>query len=286
MACLIATLGTEPQVVTLALHHLQNKGIEISTVHVVHTHSSSARIKQALTDLNAAFQLPTYQHVTLAFCPITHNGTPVTDVDTDFGVIGTINTIYDCLQAEKRAGQHVHLCVAGGRKTMSLYGMLAAQMLFDAHDKLWHLISNGSLLAERRFDLQPGDNSHLVELPVMALQVLAPDLFNFAPSTPPLETFAQIHALQVQRHISKGAKFVEQKLTPSQWRVVKTLLAHKETDQALALRLKLSPKTIESHLREAYAKANEHWEITTVRREVLVALLQPYFDAQHLQGIS
>ena len=46
--------------------------------------------------------------------------------------------------AEKRAGHLVYLSIASGRKPMTVYGMVAAQLLFDEDDRVWHLLSEGA----------------------------------------------------------------------------------------------------------------------------------------------
>jgi hypothetical protein len=55
----------------------------------------------------------------------------------------------------------VHLSIAGGRKTMAVFGMTAAQLLFDEHDRLWHLFSGGEFLVSKRLYPQPGDEVRL-----------------------------------------------------------------------------------------------------------------------------
>ncbi|MCD6507287.1 hypothetical protein J7M22_11790 [Candidatus Poribacteria bacterium] len=42
-----------------------------------------------------------------------------------------------------------------------------AQLLFNENDRLWHLISEGKLIAERRMHPEPDDEVRLIRVPVL-----------------------------------------------------------------------------------------------------------------------
>ena len=141
-ATLIATLGSEAQVVTLVLDFLRERGEPVERVIVVHTAPREPPIAEALARAQAEFANGYYPPpIELHTIQIESADGPLADVDTAEGAQATFTAIYRAVRAEKLAGRRVHLSVAGGRKTMSVFGMAAAQMLFDQDDHLWHLIS-------------------------------------------------------------------------------------------------------------------------------------------------
>lgn len=141
---LIATLGSEPQVVTLALDLLRAKGHPIAEVIIVHTMGEA--VQSALKQLAGEFAAPeTCGYRTVA---VVKGEWPVDDISTEEDTASLLRTLYRTILAEKRAGRLVHLSIAGGRKPMAVYGMVVAQLLFDNEDRVWHLLSE---------DWKPGD---------------------------------------------------------------------------------------------------------------------------------
>ncbi len=117
---LIATLGTEPQVVTLALDLLRAKGYAIAEVIVVHTVGEV--VPPALLRLAEEFARTgagVYRPV-----PVEGQDGPVEDIVTEANTAALLRTLYQVVLAEKRAGRLVHLSIAGGRKPMAVYGMV------------------------------------------------------------------------------------------------------------------------------------------------------------------
>jgi len=120
---LIATVGSEPQVVTLVLDLLFDKGYPITKVMVVHTCGKDVR--DALKALSV--EMGALQPISFEKIGVIHEHRPVTDNLTHEDAGAFLRTIYQVVLKEKRAGRVVHLSIAGGRKTMAVYGMVAAQ---------------------------------------------------------------------------------------------------------------------------------------------------------------
>ncbi|MCX8024649.1 MAG: CRISPR-associated ring nuclease, partial [Thermanaerothrix sp.] len=80
---LIATLGTEPQVVTAGLDLLLDRHEPVSRVEVIHT-GGNAAIEQAVETLRTAFAQPPYVgRITLNLTPIQdRHGHIISDVET------------------------------------------------------------------------------------------------------------------------------------------------------------------------------------------------------------
>ena len=175
-ATLIATLGTEPQVVTAALDLLQRQGEVISQVIVLHSLAPATHIAEAVEKLRYEFDnpsgdaLPPLKLVQLA----DKNGQSLGDVKTPNETQAAFREIYNQVRLKKQDGKRVHLCIAGGRKTLALFGMLSAQLLFDDEDRLWHLYSGGEFLESKRMHPQANDDVHLIPIPVVQWSTVSP----------------------------------------------------------------------------------------------------------------
>lgn len=275
---LIATLGSEAQVVTLTLDSLLARGARVTRVVVVHTAPDTEPIAASLARLRAAFAAPPYfPAIEFETVGLAGPAGPLKDVDSTAGSAAVFTTLYRLVRAEKLAGRPVHLSIAGGRKTMSVFGMAVAQMLFDEDDRLWHLVSQGRLLEEKRLHAEPGDTFSLIEIPVVLWSAVSPVLTDLSQVDDPFAAVERQRALRVQEALEQARSFVLGALSPAERRAVEPLVRHGLSDAELAQRLSLSPKTVEKHLGEAYAKAGVHWGLEKVSRTQLVALLNLYY---------
>lgn len=98
---LIATLGVEPQVVTLVLDLLIDQGYPIKKAIVVHT--SGKAVQAALKTLS--LELGPSQPILLEKVAIIHEKRPVADILTDEDVGAFLRTVYHVVLKEKRAGR-------------------------------------------------------------------------------------------------------------------------------------------------------------------------------------
>jgi len=280
---LIATLGSEPQVVTAALDLLLRQGERISEVRLAHTVDPGSAIDSALERLQTAFaQAPYTGQVKLDLCPIqAQNGRPLQDVETPQDVQAAFRFLFFLIRQAKLAGERLHLCIAGGRKTMALFAMAVAQLLCDEGDRLWHLYSAGEFLDSKRMHPQPGDQVHLIEVPFILWSRISPVLGDLGQMDDPHKAVERVRQLQLVERMETIRSFVLGVLTPAEQRVVALLVAQGLTDKQLAGRLSLSARTVEQHLRTAYTKAANHWELESVNRTQFVSLLNLYY---HLGG--
>lgn len=272
---LIATLGTEAQVITATCDLLRARGERIERIVALHTSSTNAPLVQAVERLRAQVDLP------LEFVPILDSdGIPLDDVKTGPAVEAAFRILYRQVWEAKRHGFKIHLSIAGGRKSLAVFGMSVAQMLFDEEDCLWYLYSGGEFLASKRQHPAPGDDVSLMRLPVILWSQVSPVFGQLQQVNDPFQALEQIRRLQFNEKIEQSRSFWMGALTAAERRVVELLVREGLGDQEIAARLVNSPRTVEQHLRSAYSKAAAHWELDQVGRTQLVALLSLFVNTQ------
>jgi len=177
MGSFVATLGVKPQVVTLALDELLNRGMPIDRAVVIHTDDSIDGMRESVGRLReeaSSYYSRLDRPVEFRFVPIERDGRVVSDILTEEDAGAAFRAIYKAVLNEKREGRVVHLSIAGGRKVMSVYGMAVAQLLFDDDDRVWHLVSEDILQREDRLHARPGERVVLVPVPVLRWSMVSP----------------------------------------------------------------------------------------------------------------
>jgi len=255
-AVMIATLGTEPQVVTLALVELERWGELIDEVVVVHTSTQGdERIHAAVTELDRAFaddhRLQAYRYLRVV---LKRDDLPLADIADEEGIKALYRTFHRLIQDYKRRGWRVHLSIAGGRKPMAVCGMLAAQLLFDPEDRLWHLLSPPEMVTSRRLFPQPGDRSTLVSIPVPLWSEGSPILTELVRYDDPWEAVRAQRRLKEQEIRRRKREFLEYRLTPAERRLLEVLVRHGGGSKELAARLGKSRRTVDHQLSSIYRK--------------------------------
>jgi CRISPR-associated Csx14 family protein len=276
---LIATLGTEAQVVTAALDLLLRQGQLLSRVEVLHTTAPGSGIEAALNRLEA--EAAFYPHIAFEFIPfVTPAGALLADIKTPQDGEDCFRVLYQRVRIARQNLRRVHLLVAGGRKLEAIYGMLTAQLLFDESDRLWYLYSSGNFLTSKRLHPQTEDEVSLVPIPVILWSRVSPAFDRLRLADEPSAALKEVEALQLHEKMETCRAFVLGSLTPAEERAVRLLVTHGLSDQEIGEQLYLSPRTVEQHLRSAYQKASEHWELDSVTRTQLVSLLNLYYATE------
>jgi CRISPR-associated Csx14 family protein len=276
---LIATLGSEAQVITLTLELLLARGYDIRELVAVHTLPEQEPVRSALARLHEFFGEA--RRDALIFRPVMIGApAPIADLVTEDEVGALFRTLYREVLAAKRAGKTVHLSIAGGRKTMAVYGMAAAQMLFDDNDHLWHLLSTGKILEERRMQSQPGDEVKLIPIPVLRWSAVSPVLTDLARHDDPWEALQEQRQLRHRAEWRRKKDFVERVLTRAEREVVELLVREGLGNEAIAKRLHRSVRTVGNHLSHVYDKLHEFLgfrDDVPTDRQVVIAELAPVF---------
>lgn len=258
---LVATLGTEPQIVSLATALLLQQE-PLAAVVVLHTAAGVPPMKDALPALQAVFGAqPDWPPLRLEALPLDDVLTPA-DLDL-FG-----ERLYQVLRGWVTQPARVHLLLAGGRKSMALVGMSVAQLVLGPDDHLWYLHSDEALRQAGRMLPAVDDQVTLVPIPLPRLAV-APPAFTRALQAP---TRADALAALDGQHVDQLCYFLEHELTPAERELA--LLVGKEllTAEQMAVRLHKSSKTITNQLNSIYSKLESVFGLTPdvgLKREFL-----------------
>ena len=274
---LIATLGSEPQVVTLALDQLLARGCAIDQVVVVYTADDA--VLQAMARVASEFDGAVYSRVTLRTVPIVDERGAVQDFRVDDDMRALQRALYREVREAKRQGRTVHFCVSGGRKVMGVMAMVVAQLLFDANDRVWHLMSEGwQRGSEKRMHARSQDQIWLVPVPVLRWTDSAGLLAVFGELDDPEEALRRQEQLARADDLRRAREFVEKKLTRAEREVV-ALTCRGLDNAAIARRLHKSEATVANQLTSAYSKLNEFlgFPERAPDRAVLVATVGLYF---------
>jgi CRISPR-associated protein Csx14 len=273
----IATLGSEPQVVTITLDRLHAEGIAIDQVVVIYT--AAEVVQSAMAKVAGEFDGAVYPNVTLKTVPVTDVRGAVNDFRDAEDMRALLTTLYREVRDTKRAGRTVHLCVSGGRKVMGITAMVVAQLLFDANDRVWHLMSEGwTPGSEKRMHVRAQDQIWLVPVPVLRWTDSAGLLAVFGELDDPEEAMRRQEQLARDDALRRARAFVEKKLTRAERDVVE-LTCRGLDNAAIARRLHKSQATVANQLTSAYSKLNEFlgFPERAPDRAVLVATVGVYF---------
>ncbi len=285
---LIATLGTRPEVITLALDLLLPDH-PITHVVVIHTARRFMPIGRALTRLEKEFPDRTrYAHAGIACTFETVElhvaGQPFDDIATREQAGAAFTAIYQRVQHHKQAGHRIHLSIAGGRKSMSVYGMAVAQLLFDTEDRLWHILSHPTFEESDAMHTDRAEDVQLVRIPVLANSFLNPVLSELIITDDPMRAVERQQDLLTLQQRQRRHTFLTQHLTAAEYRVVEALMREillenrSPTYEQLGRRLIRAPKTVEHTLRSVYGKLGDFLQVPTANQQILIAFVSPYFS--------
>ncbi len=281
---LIATIGTEPQVVTITLDRLLAMGRRIAEAVVVYT--AGPGMEEALAAVEREFAKGQYPATQVRKVAVVSSGGPVVDFRDEDDIRALLGTLYVEVRRARQQGSVVHLCVSGGRKAMGIMGMVVAQLLFGPNDCVWHLVTEGwHPGAERRLHLSAADKVWLVSVPVIRWAEAATLMRTVADLRDPAEVMTWYGQLSREAHMKRRKDFVLHWLSRAEREVVRR--ACKGLDNvSIASALGKSEQTVANQLRAVYAKLEEwlNYPEYKVDRSVLIAELAPYFELAETEG--
>jgi len=282
---LIATLGTEPQVLTLCLSELLRRGEPIKRAIALHSKSQDPAIRDAVHILTEHWtELPFAHRVKLELDTV-----PIEDLDSESSLRIAYQHIRDWVRRSKEEGLRVHLNISGGRKPLALCAMVVAQFMFGPQDRLWYLISSPELVQSRRLLAEPGDRCQLIELPVPLWTEAAPLIAALARYNDPWALAAVQRQLLHREERMRWTYFLERMLTRAEREVVEELVLRGGTDAEIARRLGKSHRTVGHQLRSVFRRLREFlgWpEELRIDRTTLASLLAPHIRQNDLTHIG
>lgn len=268
---LIATLGAEPQVVSLATQLLLRMHASPVGVHVLHTDTSYPPIGEALARLERVFA------ETPSLPPLSCVPVPVVDVLSPRELDLFADVLFDRVRTAQASGMQVHLLLAGGRKSMTMVGMSVAHLLLGAGDMVWYLYSAPELRASERMLLREGDHAELIAVPLPRANLASP---RYTPAGRAQTRLAAVAA--AQRAAAEQARiFFEQDLTRAEREIAALLVRDYLTVAQIARQLHKSPKTITNQLTAIYSKLESRFGLEpdqVLKREFLRRELAPYLE--------
>lgn len=279
----IATLGQEPQVVTIALDLLLQQGRGVRETVVVHTTSSA--VLAGLQEIRREFLL-SYPSIRLRAVSVRGPAGRLDDFRSEADVRSLLSALYRAVRDAKRAYDVVHLSLAGGRKVMSVAAMVVGQLLFGPEDRVWHLLSEvWTPGMPRRMHPTLEDRARLLPVPVLRWTDSGVMLAALAELDDPAEAIRRYEEIVRGERMRRRREFVERWLTPAE-REVARLACRGLDNAAIARRLGRSPRTVANQLSQVYAKLADWlgFPQPPVGRAVLVAELSPYFELAQAKG--
>lgn len=271
---LISTLGSEPQGVTWLLDWLLQQSYPINEVVVIHTQAQP--IRRAAEVLTAEF-LRAYPAVRLRLTPLSENERAVLDIATQADIWVLLRTFYNHIRAARLAGQRVHLSLVSGRKTMAVFGMVAAQLLFGHEDRIWHMISAAPWGgAVKGLHPAPEDHFTVVEVPFLRWEEAASAHLLLQESVDPWEALRRHAEISSGESLRRKRAFWNERLTEAQRQAAELLVREGLDNAALARRLGKRPRTVANQLTAVY-RACESWLGMPVNRAVFIAEFAPLF---------
>lgn len=213
---------------------------------------------------------------------------PIDDVRSETDARAALNALFNEVQELKKRRYRIHLSIAGGRKSMSVYGMATAQLLFDGQDRLWHLFSSPEFEALNLMHPRNPEDARLVSIPVLPISSVFPGMVTLLTNRDPLSILDNKLMLMDLEGRRDRKEFMTQ-LTRAERELVEKLMrpiASKERppdDRELARQLIVAPRTVTKRFSDIYSKLRAHIQALpeeNVDRTVLVYYLAPYF-AEH-----
>lgn len=271
---LIATLGGQPQVVTLTLDLLLRRNYLISEVYVVHPRISDPRIEHAVRCLKSEFSEHRYiidghtVNCRLFLRPLRQGDIELEDISDEASANGALDTIYHLVLELKQQQRVVHLSLTGGRRLMSLLAISAAQMNFTHLDHIWHIYSPQAFRLRSNegaiMHATPRDGVRLIEMPFVPWGAYFPHLPHspHSPSSPSTNAQQALSAQVAQMDSTEQARCTQvfNDLTSRQRDVLHAFsrgLKRQKVSESLGITL----KTVDTHKTNILAACRNTWNM-------------------------
>ena len=263
---LIATLGGQPQVVTLALDALLSRGVPINKVIVLHFASNSPRIQQSINKLAAEFKQNQYgdHAIELRLHPLSSKNHSLPDIHDEADANEVWEIINRLIIHFKEQHRTLHVCISGGRRILGLMTMSAAMLHFGHQDVLWHMYTPDEWLPKTKdgglMHLPTDSGFALIQVPMMPWGSYFPALRMLT-----MPTVRDSDVLAAPRKLLDYGEQVKRKvvidqLTPRQKEVLHAFGEGLDPKQ-VADKLFITVKTVDSHKTIILAECRNAWNL-------------------------
>lgn len=262
---LIATLGGEPQIVTITLDLLLKRNIPIYEVIVVHP-AASPHMQQSLARLNAEFVGDRYlfegYSLTIHFCQqvLSHYESVIDDIVDEATASGALDTIGELIRNLKRQQRIIHFSISGGRRLMTFLSFSAALLYFETPDELLHLYTPEHV--KERTDMsgamhiEPEDGRRLIEVPfARAAQPFFAMMLNRTPSDT-IQTQREQHKAEEHKRCQQVVDALN-----ARSREVLQAIAQELHPHEVATALHLDSSTISYYASKIYRECRNIWDV-------------------------
>ncbi|MCP4418137.1 MAG: histidine kinase, partial [Chloroflexi bacterium] len=263
---LIATLGGQPQVVTLALDALLSRAIPINEVVVLHFASGLSRTQHSIHKLTAEFTNGQYgEHaIELTLLPLMSVNQAMADIRDEADANAAWESINQLIINLKEQHQTLHVCISGGRRILGLMTMSAAMLHFGHQDALWHMYTPEEWIAEAKDGALmhiPADlGFNLIQVPMMPWGSYFPALRMLTmPSALSTDVLAAPRKIMDYGEEAKKTAVIHQ-LTPRQKEVLHAFGEGLDPRQ-VADKLFITVKTVDSHKTVILAECRNAWNL-------------------------
>jgi CRISPR-associated protein Csx14 len=263
---LVATLGGQPQVVTLALDALLAQGVPVSELILLYLSPENNRIQNALQKVTAEFVDGRYGERPLRYQPYPiRTGTHyLRDIHDEADANSAWDAVHQLVAKLKTERRTLHICISGGRRILGLLTMSAAMLHFGHQDVLWHMYTPDDIRSradEGAIMHLPSDSGfRLIRVPMMPWGSYFPTLRELAqPHLPTDDVLAGPRRLLDRAEAGKGTAVLH-RLTDRQKEV---LMAFAEglNPQQVAEKLFISIKTVDTHKTVILAECRNIWNL-------------------------
>jgi len=265
---LLATLGSQPQIVTFALDLLLAQSIPISQVMVVHP-ANYPGLPESFARLNAEFVEDRYQFngrpltIHLRRRVLQWYDQPIADIVDEQSADHVLNAM-DRLLRELKQGANpyiVHFLISGGRRLISFLSITAAMLNFDTPDRLWHLYTPETVRERVRnsglMHVTPADGVRLIRVPFASLsQPLLKHTLQGGVND--ASTFLRIRNRQQEAEERARCQRVIDQLTRRQREVLQAFASGLDAQQ-VAQKLNITPATVSTHTNRLLTICREVW---------------------------
>jgi CRISPR-associated Csx14 family protein len=242
----VATLGQRPEAITIALDLLRERD-PIDTVVIIHTDKHASAIASAYDRLHAVM-MRDYAELNVIYREVRRSdGHSLHDIIDYQTASDYFRDIYRTLLEYKQGGNRLHVLIAGGRKSMTVYAALAAALIFSREDNLWHVVSPDHLIMPEHFHVSPElrEQVYLIDMPIVPARIAYWGMPSSSLDDP----------LELVKRLQDTRQTLLNKLSPEERRLVDVLLQHPEwTDKQIAAHLHKSPNTVSNQFGWIYNK--------------------------------